>query len=237
MPINLVPPHILLSKHGLCMNVTKALIISFAILTASDIVIWKNADALLSSDLARLNSDYKLQTLQQKVSLNASPLISALPPSDFAFSYSFGIIGETNNTVSSEHNIYIKKDNEGTQSTNITFTLSEAQMQDIWTSIIETGFFQTKNNYTENCDESGSCVLVIPEHYSILKVTGNNSTHVVIAREGYAFPSNEEYQKFKSLVDEIDRMIVAPLSQENDGNRNNDNAIPSNDREPVRGFI
>jgi hypothetical protein len=107
-------------------------------------------------------------------------------------------------------------------------------MQGIWTSAIETGFFQIKNNFTENCDKSGNCILVTPEHYFILKITGNNSTHTVIARDGYAFPHDEEYQKFKSLVDEIDRMVVTILSQENG---NNDNALPSSDREPDRGFI
>jgi hypothetical protein len=235
MPINLALDHILFSK-GICVNVTKALIISFAILTTSDVMIKENADASLSSsDLARLNTDHKLQTLQQKVSLNASPSTSTLPPADFAFSYSFGIIGETNNTVISEHNVYIKE-NEGARPISITFTLSETQMQSVWNSTIKTDFFQLENNFTENCDKSGNCVLVTPEHYSILKVTGNNNTHTVIAHEGYAFPHDDEYLKFKSLVDEIDRVIKTILSQENDNN-NNENTMPSNDREPERGFI
>jgi hypothetical protein len=233
MPINFVIDHILLSKCDF-VKFTKALIISLGILTTtSGVIINENADALLSSDLARLNNDYNFQTLQQKVLQNASPFTSTLPPADFTFVYSFGIIDETNNTISSEHNVYIK-DIESARPTNITFTLPEASMQDIWASIIETGFFQIENNFTKNCDESGNCVLVTPEHYSILKVTGNNITNTVIAHEGYAFPNNEEYQKFKSLVDEIDRMSVAILSQEND---NNSNAIPSNDRESERGFI
>ncbi len=232
MPINFVIDHILFSKCD-WVKFTKALIISLGILTTtSGVMINENADAS-SSDLARLNNDYNFQTLQQKVLQNASPFTSTLPPADFVFVYSFGIIDETNNTISSEHNVYIK-DIEDARPTNITFMLSEASMQDIWDSIIETGFFQIENNFTENCDESGNCVLVTPEHYSILKVTGNNITNTVIAHEGYAFPNNEEYQKFKSLVDEIDRMRVAILSQEND---NNNNAIPSNDREPERGFI
>ena|SRR5918998_4888202 len=233
MPINFVIDHILFSKCD-CVKFTKALIISLLILTTtSGVMINENADASLSSDLARLNNDYNFQTLQQKVLQDASSFTSTLPPADFAFVYSFGIIDETNNIISSEHNVYIK-DIEGARPTNITFTLSEASMQDIWASIIETGFFQIENNFTEDCDESGNCVLVTPEHYSILKVTGNNITNTVIAHEGYAFPNNEEYQKFKSLVDEIDIMSVAILSQEND---NNNNAIPSNDREPKRGFI
>ena len=202
-------------------------------LTASDVMMIENAYASLSSDLVRLNSDYKLQTLQQKVLENMSTFASILPPADFAFSYSFGIIGETNNTVSSEHDVFIKE-NVGARPTSITFTLSAAQMQSIWTSTMETHFFQIKNNFTENCDESGNCVLVTPEHYHSLKITGNNNTHTVIAHDGYAFPHDEEYQKFKSLVDEIDRMIVTIRSQENG---NNDNALPSNDREPERGFI
>jgi hypothetical protein len=237
MPINLALCPILFSKER-WVNVTKALIMLCIILIASNLAVWQNAEASSSSDLARLSElrgDYQLQTPQQKLLENVSALSSTLPPADFAFSYSFGIIGETNNTIISEHNVYIK-DIEGAQPTNITFTLSEAQMQDIWTSTIEMGFFQIKNNFTENCDESGNCVLVTPEHYSILKVTGNNSTHTLIAREGYAFPQNEEYQKFKSLVDEIDRMTVAILSQEHGNNKNN-NAIPSNDGEPERGFI
>jgi hypothetical protein len=212
---------------------TKALIISLVMVTTSDIMMRENVDASLSSDLARLNSDYKLQTLQQKVLQNVSPFASILPPADFAFSYSFGIIGETNNTVSSEHNVYIKE-NEGARPTNITFSLSAAQMQSIWTSTIETRFFQIKNNFTDNCDMSGNCVLVTPEHYYILKITGNNTTHTVIAHDGYAFPHDEEYQKFKSLVDQIDRIAVTILSQEND---DNNNTIPSNDQEPERGFI
>ena len=233
MSLNLALHHILFSK-GACVNITKALIISLVMLTASDIMMRENVDASLSSNLARLNSDYKLQTLQQKVLQNVSPFASILPPADFAFSYSFGIIGETNNTVSSEHNVYIKE-NEGARPTNITFSLSAAQMQSIWTSTIETAFFQIKNNFTDNCDMSGNCVLVTPEHFYILKITGNNTTHTVIAHDGYAFPQDEEYQKFKSLVDQIDRIAATILSQENDNNNNN--TIPSNDQEPERGFI
>jgi hypothetical protein len=232
MSLNLALHHILFSK-GACVNITKALIISLVILTASDVFMRENVDASLSSDLARLHSDYKLQTLQQKVLQNVSPFASILPPADFAFSYSFGIIGETNNTISSEHNVYIKE-NEGARPTNITFALSAAQMQSIWTSTIETAFFQIKNNFTDNCDMSGNCVLVTPEHFYVLKITGNNNTHTVIAHDGYAFPQDEEYQKFKGLVDQIDRMAVTILSQEND---NNNNTIPSNDQEPERGFI
>jgi hypothetical protein len=232
MSLNIALHHILFSKRA-CINLTKALIISYVILTASDIMMRENAAASLSSDLARLNSDYKLQTLQQNVLQNVSPFASILPPSDFAFSYSFGIIGETNNTVSSKHNVYIKE-NEDVRPTNITFTLSATQMQSIWTSILETRFFQIENNFTKNCDKSGNCVLVTPEHYYILKITANNNTHTVIARDGYAFPHDEEYQKFKSLVDEIDRMVVTILSQEN---HNNNNTKPSNDQEPERGFL
>jgi hypothetical protein len=232
MSLNLALHHILFSK-GACINMTKALIISLVMVTTSDIMMRENVDASLSSDLARLNSDYKLQTLQQKVLQNVSPFASILPPADFAFSYSFGIIGETNNTVSSKHDVYIKEE-AGTRPTSITFTLSAVQMQSIWTSTMETRFFQIKNNFTEDCDKSGNCVLVTPEHYHSLKITGNNKTHTVIAHDGYAFPHDEEYLNFTSLVDEIDRMVVTILSQENG---NNDNALPSNDREPERGFI
>ena len=230
MPIDLTLPHILFSKH-VCGNVAKILLIFFAMITTtSDVIMKEHAAASLSSDLARLNNDYKFQTLQQNILQNVSQFVSTLPPVDFAFSYSFGILDETNNTISSEHNIYIK-DNGGNRPTNITFALSEAQMQNIWNSIMETGFFQIKNNFTENCDNSGTCVLVMPEHYSILKVTGNNSTHSVIAHEGYAFPHDEEYQKFKSLIDEIDSMIETVVYQDDNNN------IPSIDREPKRGFI
>lgn len=235
MSLNLAPHYILFSKAA-CVNITKALIISFIILTAaSGVIMRENANASLSSDLARLNSDYKLQTLQQKVLHNVSSFASILPPPDFAFSYSFGIIGETNNTVSSDHKVYIKE-NEGARPTNITFALSAAQLQRIWTYTIESHFFQIKNNFTDNCDRSGNCVLVTPEHYSILKITGNNNTHTVIAREGYAFPQNQEYQKFKNLVTEIDRMVVLTMLSRQDDASNN-NTMPSIDQEPERGFL
>jgi hypothetical protein len=92
MSINLALHHILFSK-GACTNITKVLIISFVVLTTSNVMMRENAYASSSSsDLARLNSDYKLQTLQQKVLLqNVSPFTSTLPPADFAFFYSFGI--------------------------------------------------------------------------------------------------------------------------------------------------
>jgi hypothetical protein len=235
MSLNLAPHYILLS-NGACVNLIGALIISFIILTtASGVIMRENANASLSSDLARPNSDYKMQTLQQMVLQNVSSFASISPPRDFAFSYSFGIVGETNNTVSSDHNVYIKE-NEGTQPTNITFALSAAQLQRIWTSTIETHFFQIKNNFTDNCDRSGNCVLVTPEHYSILKITGNNNTHTVIAREGYVFPQNQEYQNFKNLVAEIDRMIALTMLPRQDG-ANNNNSMPSIDREPERGFL
>jgi hypothetical protein len=230
MSLNIALHHILFSKRA-CVNVTKTLIISFTILIASDVMTRGNADAsLFSSDSARVNSAHKFQTPSQMVLQNVSPFASILPPSDFEFSYSFGIIGETNNTVSSKHNMYIKE-NEGARLTNITFTLSAAQMQSIWSSIIETRFFHIKNNFTENCDNDGNCKLVTPEHYYILKITGNNNTHTVVARDGYAFPQDDEYQRFKSLVNEIDRMILTILPEENN------NTIPSNSQGPERGFI
>jgi hypothetical protein len=232
MSINLASHYILFSK-GQYVIVTKALIISFIILTASDVVMRENADASLSSSssyLQRLNSDYKLQTLQQKVSQNASQFESILPPADFAFSYSFGVIGETNNTLSSEHDVYIQE-NKGAQPISKTLTLSAAQMQSIWTTIMEMRFFQITNNFTENCDKSGNCILVTPEHYSILKITANNNTHTVAVRDAYAFPHDDEYHRFKSLVNEIDRMVLTILPKEDN------NAIPSNDREPERGLL
>ena len=93
MSINLALHHILFSK-GACANITTVLIISFVVLTTSNVMMRENAYASLSSsDLARLNSDYKLQILQQKVLLqNVSPFTSTLPPADFAFFYSFGIL-------------------------------------------------------------------------------------------------------------------------------------------------
>ena len=99
---------------------------------------------------------------------------------------------------------------------------------------IQTGFFQIKNNFTENCDASGSCVLITPEHYHILKITGNNKTQTVIAREGYAFPYNEEYKRFKSLVDEIDRIVITILPHEND---ENNKTTPPNHSEPKRSYL
>ncbi|MDQ3903163.1 MAG: hypothetical protein M3247_05955, partial [Thermoproteota archaeon] len=65
------------------------------------------------------------------------------------------------------------------------------------------------------------------------------STHTVIAHEGYAFPHNVEYQKFKSLVDGIDSMIETVLHQNDNttDNNYNNNTIPSNDGEPDRRFI
>ena len=230
MSINIALNHILFSK-GTCVNVTKALIILFIILTASDVMRRENAAALLSSDLARVNNDHKFQTLSQIVLKNVSSFTSFFTPSDFAFFYSFGIIGETNNTVSTKYDVYIKQ-NESARPTSMTFTLSPEQKQSIWTSIIETDFFQIKNNFTRNCDVGAICKLVTPEHYYILKITGNNNTHTVIARDGYAFPEDEQYQKFKSLVSEIDRTVLAILPGEN-----HNNAIPSNDQEPERGFL
>jgi hypothetical protein len=230
MSFDLALYHILFSKVA-CARVTKALILSFVILIASDSMMRENTAALLSSDSARVNSPYKLQTQSQMVLQNVSPFASILLPENFAFSYSFGIIGETNNTISSNGNIYIKE-NEGARPTSITFALSEAEMQRIWTTAIETGFFQIKNNFTDNCDKSGNCVLVAPEHYYILRITGDNDTQTVVARDGYAFPQDDEYQKFKSLVNEIDKKISTILPEQY-GN----NTMPSNNREPERGFL
>lgn len=236
MSINLTVPHILFSK-GMYVNVTNALTISFVILiTASNIMMRESADAssLLSSYyLARLNTNSELQSPQQKVLQHVSLFESISPPPDFAFSYSSGIVGETNNTINSEHNVYIKE-NRGTRLTSITFSLSAAQMQTIWASAIEKDFFQIKNNFTENCDISGNCVLVTPEHYYMLKIAGNNKTHTVIARDAYAFPQDDKYQKFKSLVNEIDSIVLTTLSQEN---QNSNHTVPSNDPKPERGFL
>ncbi len=123
MSLNLAPHYILLS-NGACVNLIEALIISFMILTtASGVIMRENANASLSSDLARLNSDYKMKTLQQKVLQNVSSFASISPPRDFEFSYPFGIVGETNNTISLII-MSISKKMKVYQLTNITFALS-----------------------------------------------------------------------------------------------------------------
>jgi hypothetical protein len=196
----------------------------------------KNADASMLSPLTRLNnhSNYINHTLQlpheqhlRDVSTITSPLILH-PPADFEFLYSFGIIGESNNTLSSERHAYLRE-NVGARATNITFTLSPTQMQKIWVAAAETGFFQIINNFTETCDTSGNCILVTPEHFYVLKITANNTTKTVIVREAYAFQHDEQYQKFKTLVNEIQRLII--MSQENE------KTVPSDQSEPKRGYL
>jgi hypothetical protein len=190
----------------------------------------KNADASLLSHLTWFNNDdHSWQTVQKQDLQDVQ--ISSLflpPPGDFQFLYSFGIIGETNNTVSSEHHLYLKE-NTGARPINITFTPSAAQMQRIWMAAEEIGFFQIRNNFTETCDNRGNCVLVTPEHYHVLKITANNTTKIVIAREAYAFQHDQEYQKFKSLVEQVDRIII--MSQENK------ETVPSDHSEPERGYL
>jgi hypothetical protein len=191
----------------------------------------KNADASSSSYLTGLNDHHdKWQTLQiqdlQDVSAASSLILS--PPADFEFSYSFGILGESNNTFSSAHGLYLKE-SAATRPVNITFALSTAQMQRIWMAAKETGFFQISTNFTETCDTSGSCVLVAPEHYYVLKITANNTTKTVIAREAYAFQHDEEYQKFKSLVDEIDGITIMA--------KENEEIEPSDHYGPEHGYI
>ena len=56
----------------------------------------------------------------------------------------------------------------------------------------------------------------------------------MIAREGYAFPYNEEYKRFKSLVDEIDRIVITILPHEND---ENNKTTPPNHSEPKRSYL
>jgi hypothetical protein len=200
-------------------------------LTAFDVLRGENVAASLSSDLARVTGGYKIQPLSQIVLNNVLSFTLFFPPSDFAFFYSFGVIGETNSTVNTKYDVYIKQ-NENARPTSMKFTLSPEQKQSIWTSIIETDFFHINNNFTRNCDVGGNCKLATPEHYYILKITENNNIHTVIARDGYVFPQDEQYQKFKSLLNEIDRMILAIIPKEN-----HNNAVPSSNQEPERGFL
>jgi hypothetical protein len=191
----------------------------------------KHADASLLFHLTKLNNHY-YHTCQapheQDLQDVSTTTLILHPPADFEFLYSFGIIGETNNTLSSEHHEYLKE-NAGARPTNITFTLSTTQMQKIWMAAQETAFFQIRNNFTETCDTSGNCMLVTPEHYYMLKITANNMTKIVIAREAYPFQQDEEYQNFKSLVDQVDRITI--MSQENN------ETIPSDHSEPKRGYL
>jgi hypothetical protein len=188
------------------------------------------------SPLARLNNhsnhiNHTLQPPQEQHLRDVSTITSTLnlhPPADFEFLYSFGIIGETNNTLSSERHAYLKE-NLGARTTNITFTLSPTQMQKIWVAVAETGFFQITNNFTETCDPHGNCILVSPEHFYVLKITANNTTKTVIAREAYAFQHDQEYQNFKSLVVEVHRLTIIP--------QEDDETVPSNQSEPKRGYL
>ena len=229
MSVNLALHRLLFWKMP-CHKALKTVMISLlVVLSCSFVIMDKNADASSSSYLTSLNDDHdKWQTLQiqdlQDVSAASSLILP--PPADFEFSYSFGILGESNNTLSSAHGVYLKE-STATRPINITFTLSTAQMQRIWMAAKETGFFQISNNFTETCDTSGNCVLVAPEHYYVLKITANNTTKTVIAREAYAFQHDEEYQKFKSLVDQVER--ITTISQ--------NETVPSDHSEPKRGYL
>jgi hypothetical protein len=106
-----------LALHGLlfwkmpCPKALKILMISLLLFSSSFVMMDKNADASSSSYLTSLNDHHdKWQTLQihdlQDVSAASSLILS--PPADFEFSYSFGILGESNNTFSSAHGVYLK---------------------------------------------------------------------------------------------------------------------------------
>jgi hypothetical protein len=221
----------------MCTKATNALMISLLVFSYSVVImIDKNADAYVLSPLARLNNhsnhiNHTLQPPQEQHFRDVSTITSSLnlhPPADFEFLYSFGIIRETNNTLSSERHAYLKE-NLGARTTNITFTLSPTQMQKIWVAAAETGFFQITNNFTETCDPHGNCILVTPEHFYVLKITANNTTKTVIAREAYAFQHDQEYQNFKSLVVEVHRLTIIPQEDEE--------TVPSDQSEPKRGYL
>jgi hypothetical protein len=212
---------------------TNALMISLLVLSYSVVMIDKNADASMLSPLTRLNNhiNHTWQPPPEQHLSDVSTIASTLilqPPADFEFLYSFGIIGETNNTLSSERHAYLKE-NLGARTTNITFTLSPTLMQKIWVAAAETGFFQITNNFTETCDSSGNCILVSPEHFYVLKITANNTTKTVIAREAYAFEHDQQYQNFKSLVVEVHRLTIIPQEDEE--------TVPSGQSEPKRGYL
>jgi hypothetical protein len=230
MSLNLALDPLLYLKR-VCTNSTKTLMISLLVFSFSIVMMDNNADASLSSHLRRLNNDNdpKWQPLYEQNFQEVSMTTLILPPpADFEFLYSFGIIGESNNTLSSEHHVYLKE-NAGSRPINITFTPSTAQLQMIWKTTNKMGFFQITNNFTETCDTSGNCILVTPEHYYMLKITGNNRTKTVIARDAYAFPQDEEYQKFRRIVEEIDRITV--MSKENN------ETVPSDRTGLERGYL
>ena len=221
----------------MCTNAAaNALMISLLVLSYSVVMIDKNVDASMLSPLTILNKhsnhiNHTWRPPQEQHLRNVSTLTSTLilhPPADFEFLYSFGIIGESNNTLSSERHEYLRE-NVGARPTNITFTLSPTQMQEIWVAAAETGFFQITNNFTETCDTSGNCILVTPEHFYVLKITANNTTKTVIAREAYAFQHDEEYQNFKSLVVEVHRLTIMPQEDEE--------TVPSDQSGPKRGYL
>jgi hypothetical protein len=126
------------------------------------------------------------------------------PTYQFDIYYSFGV-GEIN-ILDTKNNLYTK-DMVCDPSKEYDFKLTDYEKTEIHNSILQNDLFNIKDDFTENCDESGICQEVTPLSTATLIITIDEKIETIKYSANYIFPDDPELQKFQNVVMVIQDII------------------------------
>lgn len=124
--------------------------------------------------------------------------------SQFDVYYSFGV-GEKN-ILDTKNNLYTK-DMICDPSKEYDFKLTDSEKTEIYDSVLENDLWNIKDDFTENCDESGICQSIEPLSTATLTITTDEKTKTIKYSENYIFKDDPELQKFQNVVGVLQNII------------------------------
>ena len=124
-------------------------------------------------------------------------------PDDFEFQYSFGV-GEKN-SYDSRNSLYVT-DMVCDDSLITPVPLTETEKTMIWESMSENNFFQM-SDFTNNCDDSGNCILVEPESRITLFVTADGIKHSVSYRDSFIGKNDKAFSHFDNIINTLNEIF------------------------------
>jgi hypothetical protein len=132
-------------------------------------------------------------------------------PSDFRFTYSYGIgLDYTLSVASSGRADFTAELCQGIIPRHATLVLSQQELLSVWQSIQQNDFFGITEDFTEPCTGPfDSCVVVAPESRMALQVTADGESKKIDFVQSYAMNNdNAQLDRFMAIVDSIDGVLA-----------------------------
>lgn len=132
-------------------------------------------------------------------------------PSDFYFTYSYGVgLDYTLSVASSGRADFTVGTCQGIIPQHATLALSQQELLSIWQSMQQNDFFEITEDFTNPCPVPfDTCVGIDPESRMTLQVTANGESKKIDFVQSYAMNNdNAQLNRFMAIVGSIDNVLA-----------------------------